>query len=793
MRFFIVIFLTQLYWGFAQKKINFKELKTVPGFFKTYYDDSNGKLYLEVDKLNQSFIYVSALSQGIGNNDLLLDRGQLGSTKIVKFIKAGNKLLLLQPNQNYRAITNNALEKKSVDEAFGKSVLFGFEIIKSDSVSYILDFTPFLMQDTHGVAQVLKQKKQGSFNLDLSKSALNMARTKSFPENVDFDVLLTLKGNPESNGLRKVVPEEKLVTIYQHHSFVKLPDSNFKPRLAHPNSGSITTSFMNYSAPINTSMEVKYANRHRLEKKYPEATISEAVEPIIYYLDNGTPEPIRSALIEGASWWNEAFEDIGFTNAFQVKILPDTIDPLDVRYNVIQWIHRSSRGWSYGGGVVDPRTGEIIKGHVSLGSLRVRQDYKIAKALLNGSDDPTQIEFALARIRQLGAHEVGHTLGFAHNFAASINDRASVMDYPHPLVLIKDGKIDVSQAYDSGIGAWDKVTVAYTYSEFNENDNEDDALKNLINDAMSKYYFISDSDARPIGGSSAFGHLWDNGVNPVEELKRMILVRNTAISNFNDKCLENGESYAELEDLFVLLYYFHRYQSEAAVKWIGGRIYNFGLNGESLPEAQWVSSANQKEALNTLLETVSANFLAIPSDKLQWFPDRGAWQYRGRESFKSQSGPTFDPISAAQSATDFILQRLFHVDRINRVFNQSLLDSNQLDINEFINLITDKTLNQTHSDPYLNAIQHTVNKTVITHLMHLAQSNRLHFEIRSIVNKALLDIKKDIDKQRKPKVIDLEMSRFIASYFKAPEKMVSAYEVKLPDGSPIGSYSCGED
>ena len=748
MRFFIVIFLTQLYCGFAQKKIDFKELKTIPGFFKTYHDDSKGKLYLEVDKLNHAFIYVSALSQGVGNNDLLLDRGQLGSTKIVKFIKSGNKLLLLQPNQNFRAITNNALEKKSVDEAFGKSVLFGFEIIKSDSVAYIIDLTPFLMQDTHGVAQVLKQKKQGSFSLDLSKSALNMARTKSFPENVDFDVLLTLKGNPESIGLRKVVPEEKLVSIYQHHSFVKLPDSNFKPRPAHPNSGSITTSFMNYSAPINASMEVKYANRHRLEKKYPDTPKSEAVEPIIYYLDNGTPEPIRSALIEGASWWNEAFEDIGFSNAFQVKILPDSIDPLDVRYNVIQWIHRSTRGWSYGGGVVDPRTGEIIKGHVSLGSLRVRQDYKIAKALLNGSDDPAQIEFALARIRQLGAHEVGHTLGFAHNFAASMNDRASVMDYPHPLVLLKDGKIDLSQAYDRGIGAWDKVTVAYSYSELNKNEYEDDALKNIINDAMTKYYFISDSDARPVGGSSAYGHLWDNGVNPVEELKRMILVRNTAISNFNDECLESGESYAELEDLFVLLYYFHRYQSEATVKWIGGRIYNFGLKGESLPEAQWVSSANQREAVNVLLETISANFLAIPLEKLQSFPDRGAWQYRGRESFKSQSGPTFDPISAAQSATNFILQRMLHVDRVNRVFNQSLSDSNQLDMSEFLNLIIEKTLYQNHSDPYLNAIQQAVNKTVVIHLMRLAQTNTLHFQIRSIVNKSLLDYKKGIDKQK---------------------------------------------
>lgn len=778
--------------GLIQGQINFKSFQEIPGFFKTFYDDSKGKIYLEVSNLKQHFLYVSALSQGIGNNDLLLDRGQLGRSRVVQFIKSGNKLLLLEPNQNFRALTNNVLEKKSVEEAFGKSVLFGFDIIKHNTNSFIIDLTPFLMQDTHGVAGVLKQNKQGAYSLDLSKSGLNMERTKSFIKNVDFDVLLTLKGVPTANGLNKVLPEEKLVTVFQHHSFVELPDANFKPRKAHPNSGSISNSFMNYSAPINASMEVKYAERHRLEKKDPYAAKSEAVEPIIYYLDNGTPEPIRSALIEGASWWNEAFEDIGFTNAFQVKILPDTIDPLDVRYNVIQWIHRSTRGWSYGGGVVDPRTGEIIKGHVSLGSLRVRQDYKIAKALLNGTDDPAQIEFALSRIRQLGAHEVGHTLGFAHNFAASVKDRASVMDYPHPLVLLKDDKLDISKAYDKGIGEWDKVTVAYSYSQFNAKQSEEAELQKIIDEAMTKYYFVSDSDARPIGGSNAYGHLWDNGDHPVKELQRVMQVRNKAITNFNDTCLKEGESYAEMEDLFVLLYYFHRYQLEAAVKWIGGRDYNFGLKGEGLPVSEWIAPSEQRMALQTIIETIQASFLAIPKDKLKWFPDRAAWQVRNRESFKSQSGPTFDPLSVAQSATDFTMEMLLHPDRINRLYNQYMLNTSQLGVEEFLTALTSKTLYQKHTEAYLQNLQQTINRAVVSHLMGLAQSSTIHFQIKASINKSLEVYKSNLDKIKKPTAFQSEMSRFVAAYFKSPEKKSNNYKVKMPDGSPIGSYSCGQ-
>ena len=422
---------------------NSNELDKFKGFFDFSYDESKDKIFLEVDKLDYEFLYIGSLASGVGSNDIGLDRGQLGLEKLVKFVKRGNKILLVEPNLYYRAQTENNSEKKSVEQAFAKSVIFGFEIIETNEEHYLIDFTPFLLYDRHGVAKRLRDLKQGSYKVDKTKSAIEIFNTKAFPENVEFEALLTFSGEAKGSMIRSVAPDPDNVSVVQHHSFIKLPDNNYQPRKFDPRSGAISISFMDYSTPIDKPITKKFVIRHRLEKKNPELEISEAVEPIIYYLDPGTPEPVKSALLDGGKWWNQAYESIGFKDAFQVKMLPEGVDPLDCRYNVIQWVHRSTRGWSYGASVVDPRTGEIIKGHVSLGSLRIRQDYMIAQALTkepfaSENNNNKMMELDIARIRQLSAHEIGHTIGFAHNFAASTNNRASVMDYPHPLVNLID-------------------------------------------------------------------------------------------------------------------------------------------------------------------------------------------------------------------------------------------------------------------------------------------------------------------------------------------------------------------
>lgn len=773
-----------------------KKLTSYKGYFNFYYEESQDKIYLEVDNLDQEFLYVSSLATGVGSNDIGLDRGQLGRERLVKFIKAGNKLLLIQPNQDYRAITDNELEKKSVDQAFAKSVLFGFKIEEESKGKYIIDFTPFLLQDTHGVADQLKNQNEGNYNLDLSKSALSLERTKAFPKNDEFEALLTFSGDPKGRNIGSVTPTASLVTVIQHHSFIELPDNNYKPREFDPRSGAIFMSYMDYATPIQEPITKRYIIRHRLEKKNPELAISEAVEPIIYYLDPGTPEPVRSALLEGASWWNQAYESIGFKDAFQVKMLPEDADPMDCRYNLIQWVHRSSRGWSYGASVVDPRTGEIIKGHVSLGSLRIRQDFLIAQALLNKpfakSDDDYQpmLDMALARIRQLGAHEVGHTLGFAHNFAASTNDRASVMDYPHPTIKLTNGEVDLSNAYAKGIGVWDKVAVAYSYSQFDSITNERQALNSILNRAKDEgLRFITDYDARVQSGAHALAHLWDNGKSASVELNNLLEVRAKAIANFSVDNIRTNEPYSVLEDVFVPLYFLHRYQTEAATKVIGGLDYNYAVKGDGELIVKPVDAKTQRETLSAIQKTLTAETLAIPEDKLKLFPPRAYGYDKTRESFKGNMGVAFDPFGAVETSCDMTLGLLLNAERMNRVYQQHVLDPDQLDIQELIQTLASTTIKQKTDVGYLGEVQQTINISVLKHIMAICGDDALLPQVQALIVFEVMKLKVVLQERRiDPVAISLvkEIDKFLGnpSGFKAPEAP------KIPDGSPIGTDEC---
>ena len=795
-----------IFFSFIFLNANENKVKDFVGFFNFSYDQSNDKIFLMVDKIDHEFLYVSSLATGVGSNDIGLDRGQLGSERLVKFIKRGNKLLLVQPNLYYSAETENLSEKKSVDQAFAKSVLFGFEIIDKYEDSYKIDFTPFLKYDRHGVAKTLKNKNQGSYSVDLSKSSIEMFNTKAFPRNVEFEALLTFSGDAKGNLVRSVVPDPNNITVTQHHSFIQLPDNDYQPRKFDPRSGAIFIEFMDYSTPVNKEMVKKYIIRHRLKKKNPSVPVSEPVEPIIYYLDPGTPEPVKSALIDGASWWNEAYESIGFKNAFQVKVLPENIDPMDCRYNVIQWVHRSTRGWSYGASVVDPRTGEIIKGHVSLGSLRIRQDYMIAQALSkdpfkNKSNKEKMLDLALSRIRQLSAHEIGHTLGFAHNFAASTNNRSSVMDYPHPLIEIKDNEIYFNNAYDSGIGEWDKITVAYSYSEFNGNQDEDMELNNILNNATAKgFRFISDYDARSLDGSHAYAHLWDNGDVAYEGLDDVINIRRKAIQNFSEFNVPKGSPNSVLEDVFVPLYFFHRYQTEAAAKIIAGMDYNYSLTGSNQSKFSYLNKNTQLNALSSLMKTIEADFLAIPKGKLELFPPRAFGYPRTRESFKSNLGPAFDPFSVSETSADMTLSLILRPKRLNRLIYQHALDNSNLSLNELYDYISEKTIflknpsDLSVEDTYLNEIQHIVNLTLLKRIFSVINDENSLFQVKSISNDFLNKLSRELSSKKNR---NLKLSKYTDYYLKMIrdfERDPKAYKVKIPlkipDGSPIGMDNC---
>lgn len=794
-----VSFCLQGYSQFFMEKTGKKLQKGITkysGYYTFYYDGNSDKIYLQVDKLNADFLYVRSLSEGIGSNDIGLDRGQLGSGVVVHFKKAGNKILMVQPNQDYRAITDNKEEKNSVKEAFAKSVLHGFVVKETKNDIYLVDATSFFMRDAHGVARSLARQNQGNYSLDKSRSAFNLERTKSFPKNSEFDVLLTFKGTPRGYNIRSVTPDASAVTVNQHHSFVELPDEKYEPRKFDPRSGSYQMSYLDYSTPVNESLEKRFIYRHRLAKKNPNAAMSEPVEPIIYYLDRGTPEPVRSALLDGGRWWNQAFEAAGYKNAFQFKMLPEGADMLDVRYNVVQWVHRSTRGWSYGASISDPRTGEIIKGHVSLGSLRIRQDYLIAQALqapfkTKTAEDEFALQMAIARIRQLSAHEIGHTLGFAHNFAASTNGRTSVMDYPHPKFTLKNGKIDFSDAYDTKIGDWDKVTVAYSYQDFPEKTNEDQALNNILIQGFNNgMRYLSDSDARPQGSASATAHLWDNGGNIYDELNNLLVVRKTAISNFSADNIKTNEPYSVLEDVFVPLYFLHRFQTEATIKLIGGLDYSYAVKGGNQTIVKRVSGEVERKALASVLNTVMVDEIAIPKEKLALFPPRAIGYGRSRESFRSKLGVAFDAFSAVETASEMTFSLLLNPQRMSRLINHKSLDDSQLGLDELIDVIVMNTIRKSHKDNYYQELQNVVNIQFLKELMYLSTYKNQYKQVNAIASYKLNEIKNIIQNKKSKGVQNIyneDLVKMINDFLKNPTTFKKSSAPKIPDGSPIGN------
>jgi len=736
-------------------------MQKLDGYFPLYWDERTGNLFLEIPRFDSDFLYATGLAAGLGSNDIGLDRGQEGGGRIVSFQRVGPKVLLVQPNEAFRSSSANPAERRSVADSFARSVLWGFTVAAESNGRVLVDATDFVLRDGHGAGNSLQP---GTYRVDRTRSAVYLPRTKAFPKNSEIEVTLTFaneaaggrggfgsgpaQGPPAiqvtpagtagagrggrggggfggglfSGSVASVTPTAEAVTLREHYSLVELPGPGFAPRYDDPRAGYGGLTFVDYSVPIGEPMVERYIRRHRLEKRDPNAAMSEPVKPIEYWVDPGAPEDVRKALIEGASWWNQAFEAAGFRNAFKVAVLPEGADPMDIRYNMINWVHRSTRGWSSGGTVADPRTGEIIKATVTLGSLRDRQDYLIFEGLLSpyatGDEKPDLLyQTALARIRQLSAHEVGHTLGLGHNYYDSTQGWISVMDYPHPQEQLNDdGTIDLSHAYPARIGEWDKVAIDYGYRVLPHGD-EPAALQKILDDAWAKdlrYMTNQDTDSHPRVDQ------WSNGVNQADELNRIMKVRRAALNRIGEHTIRKGAPMATIEEPLVPIFMYHRYSVESAASMVAGIDYIYAMRGDGRTPVKWETAANQRKALDALANTLKPSELAVPKQVLEAIPPRPPGFGRHRELFPRSTGDGFDPLSPATVAADVTVGFVLQLDRSARMVAQHAVDPSLPGLEEVIDRLTRATFDAPVASAYEAEIRRAEERVLVDRMMWLA-------------------------------------------------------------------------
>ncbi|HEX5970897.1 MAG TPA: zinc-dependent metalloprotease [Gemmatimonadaceae bacterium] len=711
------------------------------GFIPLYLDAKQGKLYAELPRDDTRALFWTMLATGLGSNPVGLDRGASGDEQVVHFTREGDRVLLVFENNAFRTSLDDPAHQRSIAESFPASTVAALPLVATEGGRLLVDLTDLAFRDWNDVAGTLARSNQGSYSVARDRSYVDRAHTSAHPGNTEIDVALTFAASGRPGSIvNRITPDGRAFTLRQHLTLLPLP-VGYQPRAMDPRVGYFGVTFKDYGQPIQRALEQRWVSRHRLERVNPSDPNSPFREPIVYYVDRGIPEPIRTALLDGVRWWTEAFDRAGLKGAFRAELLPEGADPMDARYNVVQWENRNERGWSVGGSLGDPRTGEIIKGMARLDSHRARTDYNIYAALMGADASAADTAFVLARVRQVGAHEVGHTLGLAHNYIASINERASVMDYPAPRARVTaDGKIDLSQAYGVGPGDYDVWAIRWGYGIFPAG-TERDSLAAIVNEGLKKgYLYLSDADARPEYASDPRTSLWDDAATPMEFLQRQVAVRRVALDRFGLRNIAVGEPIATLEERLAPLYFFHRFAVNGVTKTIGGMEYANAVRGDNQTETKPVSGARQRAALSALLAELQPSELAIPDTVLSLLGPRPSG-YSGAvnnsnspvdELFRGRTDPAFDELSAARTLAQMIVDGILQRERSARVVAFATRGPNMPTLGEVIDSLVARTWNQRDATPKAAALRRVAQRAVADRLLGLAADTAAAPEVRAV-------------------------------------------------------------